>query len=966
MNLTSNLPVRTRLGLTVVLLLAAASLGTARAADDNTVIDSEVTFASKLVGLGMPDYAQKVMDRLVAKFPDAKGRAVAVQIEILTSRGQFDKAKQLIDAMPANAPETTTMNLALGRAYYGASKMPQARKIYDAFFLQHTNGPPASMAKLYADAAYDYAQMLQLKGDTTGAIQAYRYLLLGKPDRDTERLAKTELADLRVKSGAATNGAAQKAAFDEARKLCNDIQFGGTDLFFGRTVLVLSTIKLAEGNRAGARVLIDGYLPMLQEIDTQLREEKISLKYSPMAECRFLLGELNDDDGRKEFDAGNKEAGIKLLTAALKHYYVVYTKYLASRWSPEAGRRMDALVEYCQSKGLNVKRPAVDLAPMLDAQVKEAYQMYNDQNYASAAKLYLDLLNSYPSQAGMPGALGKLARCYIEQNDDTYARAVTELLAESCHSRTNLSNEAGSALLDAASLYDERKDKLHAGQVYGLFMRYFPTHARASATLYNLGSARVRDEQYAEALPYYKQVVEQYPRERAYVESLNQLSAVYIRLEQPTNAIPILKLYIAEVSPGADQIAGRMRLADAYRLAGQMPAAIEEYSGVIKVLAEGGAKLNRTLDETARNQKSLERALFWKGNTYAALREPAAELNAFRTQAIESFQQLLKQFPKTEMGPVALSSVGTLYFLLGKPAEANTAYVQLKRDFPDAPQAKNIVFARGQSLLNLGRADDAVKVFEEMFTNPKTYTAAQFMMVGDEMQKIGQSPTAARAYQQAAALSASDTNSAARSVWETSMMGQSQSQMAQSNYVEAARSLEQLFQKYSNSFFLVEGNFQLSRAYAALAATQPEKERAASFTKASRALNQARRFTKDPDMKVRAEIETGALQLQQGLKQEAIASYQRVLLLTDPNRAKTATYIDTAFLRVVPLLRELNRLNDAMEDCESYLRMFPDGPQADRARTWRSELRARGVGVAGGQETTAPVAIPTAKPVAKP
>jgi tetratricopeptide (TPR) repeat protein len=189
------------------------------------------------------------------------------------------------------------------------------------------------------------------------------------------------------------------------------------------------------------------------------------------------------------------------------------------------------------------------------------------------------------------------------------------LLAESCHSRTNLSNEAGLALLEIASLYesDERKDKLHAVQVYSLFMRYYPTHARMAATLYNLGSARVRDEQYSEALPYYKQVVEQFPREHVYIESLNQLAGVYMRLDQPSNAIPILTKYVAEVSPGADQIAGRMRLADACRLAGQTAAAIKEYSGVIKALDENGAKLNRTAEETARNQKSLERAFLLEG-----------------------------------------------------------------------------------------------------------------------------------------------------------------------------------------------------------------------------------------------------------------------------------------------------------------------------------------------------------------
>ncbi|MEI8352051.1 MAG: hypothetical protein WCG36_07050, partial [bacterium] len=134
-------------------------------ADEQSDIQDELKFASELVKWRLTDYAQKSVDRLLLKYPDAKAQAAKVRIEVLTSRGKFDEAEALVAGMPAGAAETMVMQLAVGDQYYAWQRMKDAQRVYEAFFKQFPKGPPAEVARLYGESAYKFAQMLVLSGD---------------------------------------------------------------------------------------------------------------------------------------------------------------------------------------------------------------------------------------------------------------------------------------------------------------------------------------------------------------------------------------------------------------------------------------------------------------------------------------------------------------------------------------------------------------------------------------------------------------------------------------------------------------------------------------------------------------------------------------------------------------------------------------------------------------------------------
>ena len=214
-------------GLVVLLALSFSAL-----ADEQSEIQGEIKFASELVKLRFPDYAQKAMDRLLLKYPSAKAEAAKVRVEVLTSRGKFDEAEALLKGMPAGAPETMAVQLAIGDQYYAWSRMKDAQRVYEDFFRQFPKGPPAEVARLYGESAYKFAQMLLLSGDLPEALEAYRRVLTCPLNSsDIERRVKTEMAELglRVAGLPATVPAKKQAILAEAFSTPPDIVKAAND-----------------------------------------------------------------------------------------------------------------------------------------------------------------------------------------------------------------------------------------------------------------------------------------------------------------------------------------------------------------------------------------------------------------------------------------------------------------------------------------------------------------------------------------------------------------------------------------------------------------------------------------------------------------------------------------------------------------------------------------------------------------
>lgn len=928
------------------LFVVAAVLGAANAAraDEQTEVQDELKFASELVKWRFPDYAQKAVDRLLLKYPAAKAQASRVRIEVLTSRGKFDEAEALVKTMPVGAPETMVMMLAIGDQYYAWQRMKDSQRIYDSFFKQFPQGPPADVARLYGESAYKFAQMLLLSGDYPAALEAYRRVLTCPlKDADIERRVETEMAEviLRVAELPATDPAVKKKILGEAAKMCEKIQWKGADLWFAKTVVILAHVKLLQGDRVGARKAIADYMPMLNDVDKLLREAK-EAKLSPMAECKFLLGTLYEEDGRRLLDEAKKDETkkaecVNLLAQGMTQLYTVAKNFPGSGWAPEARRRAGGIADTLEKDlGKTVTRPSFDDTTMVDEQLKEARVTFQQQDFKSAAEKYTDVLNITDKFRGAPLAVSELARCYVELKDDPYARAMTGFLAERFSQTTNVYEEAGNALLAVAAAHDERREWLKSGAVYELFYRYYPEHSKVPFVLFKQGEVAMRSTNYVDALQNYRKITERYPKARVYPEALSRTAFCLTMLDDPTNAIPVLTNYIAQLSTGVELLSARMRLADAYRATGMTVPALNEYSRLIKAIEQDSANYTSgNAEEGARLKRTLELATYSKAQCYSRLREPADQLPVYQAKAIEGYEAFMKGFPKSDLAPGALGAMGTLYYLLSKPDEASKAFDRLKRDYPTSQQAMNIVFVQADALMNMGEKTRAVKVYAEMLNNPANFKAPEFLRAGRVLFDAKEFDVASRLFAEA-------RKSTDVPLWQAATLGYGQALSGAGKYDEAIKVLEDFLEKYKKSGYVIDVNLMLSRCYAEMAKKETDPNKAKQlFDKAFGAMSKVRQYARDPEMMIKADIEMAVIQVLMGDKMGALASYQKVLFFADPSNVKVRPHIEQAFDSIVPLLRETARYADMLEVSETYLKQFPQGQYNAKARQCRDEAKTK-------------------------
>ena len=916
--------------------------GRALAEEPTDGVTEEIKFASGLARLNFPDYAEKVTDALLKKHPEAKSRVAGVRVQILCGRGKFDEARALINSMPSNSVETMRMELAYGDACYAWGRLTEARQVYDAFFKRFPKGPTPEVSDFYGESAYKYGQMLLLAGDEAAAAQAYRYVLMSQLDPELARAVQTELAELLFKAGVKAQGAERKQFFEEVKKLCHEIQWKQIDVAFGKTVVILAHMELVNGNRQAAIRIINEYLPMLKTIDDMLRESN-ELKFSPMAECRYLLGVVHDEEGRALFLKKEQEkTAVEQLALALRHLLTVVRDYPGSSWAPLAGRRAEDVVAFLESKGKKVRY-----------QLKDARLLIQQQDYQGAVTKYLPVVNAFPESPAAVAALGDVGAAYVYLKNGYYAKAVTTYLAERFSRNAGLAEEAGNALLNIAAAYEEMKDAEGLAEAHELFFTRFPGHRRAPYVIFRFGENELRAEKYTEALRYFHQIAERYPKEKIYVDTLNRIGYCYLKLGEYSNAVPWLAKYVAEVPPGAEHIAARLRLADAERQSDQLAAAVAEYDRIVTLLREEGAKYSPTPEDTAKNRQNLELALFWRAFVHSKTKEPPEQVAAYQARAIEGYQEFLREFPKSDLAPSALMGLGLLYSQQKKPEEAEKIYSRLTREYPDSEQAKDIVFSRAMAYLDIGQTNEAIRVFEQMFREPGKFTPAQFLRAAHAMRDAQQYETALRAYEQARKAEDQPAN------WQAAMMGLGQCLASLGRFAEAVAPLEELLKKYPTTGYKVEACFILSRAYAELGSKETDPTaRVLTFNKAIKAMNEVRLLAKQSDVRARADVETAHIQLLMGQKEEAQASYQRIILLHDANNPKVQPWVEKALREVMPLLTELNRIADIVDCCEIYLRSYPQGNLVNEARQWRDAAKQKAI--TGGQ-TSAPAPAPTAR-----
>ena len=1025
MNALASIIHRAGLASGVVLILAAPL---ARAKDapppesdaKQAAIKQELEYIDELqISLRMPDFAELVIQDLKRNYPEAAVQVRVAEVKGMLSQGKFAEVKAIVDARPdADSVETWGVKIALADGYFAFGKYSEAKAIYDAFFKRFET-PPPELATFYRDAAYKYAQMMLLLKQDRAALESYRRMLKQKIEPNVERQIRAEMAELMVRIADDTKTAAEKTALlAEADKVV-DALLWQQDIWFGKAVVLKAHVKLIGGKVEDAQAMVENYMPQLKQIhDALVREEKEQnvtglVRLSPMAECRYLLGVMLYDEARKLMKTpGYDQEKVKTLlfgakgkdnkragNGAFNHFINVFVQYPECQWAADAGARTEeikGLVKTAFNTTISVPITADQWAKMRDKQFSESRVLFNQGQYDKAVEALLNVVNRFTSSPETIAALGDLARSYIELKDELGADVVTGHLAERFCRNKDLQENAGNELMRVAEYYGERKMDQKRKQVYDAYLRNYRDHSLASSTMMRFGEQAFQQQDFGTALGYYQQIASIYTNSPLYFDALNRMAQVYEESGDHTNAISALTEYIRQTElrgrPGPALVSAKFRLAlgqknlavaalrtnaggDPAGSMGDLVKAAGSFDELAKVLSDPSGPYGRTPADLERNAAILEAALFNKAYCLQMVTKPADKAPELQRKAVDGYLDLATRFPKSKYAPGSLMQAGSIRSLAGDSAGANTLFERLRKDYPESAEAKNVLFEMGRRFLDMGYRAQAVETFKKMFVEQGSYSDAQILLAGQELLKAKEYELSGQAFDRVAA-STKD-----QSLRTSAQLGKAEVQIALEQFAAAIPALTGLATALKGSTRLVDVNLLLSRAASEQGMRESDADkRIGYFNSAVVAMKTVKTYRTNLQERAATDLEVGRLLTRKARAEEkfgtadgvrkskgqAVAAYQALLMSADPANAVIGPVIEQAYHECLPLMAEIKRWQDLVDDCNGYLEAFPSGKYAAEVRNLKNQADIEISTGGGGTKAPAPEPAQPLKPAPAP
>jgi TolA-binding protein len=474
---------------------------------------------------------------------------------------------------------------------------------------------------------------------------------------------------------------------------------------------------------------------------------------------------------------------------------------------------------------------------------------------------------------------------------------------------------------------------------------------------------------------YYGRLANDYTNSPLSYDALNRIAQVYRKQGDATNEIAALTVYAerleARAKPGQELVTARFLLAQATRAlhypalraddpevakaanAGIVGAA-NLYGRVLRMLEPAEIdKYQSSEDEKKRNQTIREGTLFGRAYCMSILTQPADKLAELKKQAILTYEEMLKAFPKSEFAPGVLMQIGTLWTTLGdadpdSTKKADEAFTRLSQQFPDSTEAKLALFQRAKILIELGFRSQGVALLKQMFEDTGKYTAGQMLTVGQELLKSKEHDMALQAFD--FALAGAKENDGVRM---PAMLGRADIMIAQGKVAEAVEVLDGFLTTFKRSTLTIDANLKLSHAASEHAITLDDRDaRVKMFNKAVDAMKRVRQIRTEPGELARTDNDIGRILLRKAeaerrLKDDvrekeytmqAIAHFVSVMDSGDATVPEVVPHLEESYHIAIPLMMQVKEFGDAKEYAERYVTLFPNGRYTTDIRNWLNEV----------------------------
>lgn len=905
------------------LALCVLSVSSAATIDD---VDREFEFASGLIRLGFADFANEVAEEIARQHPDQRNRAQLIKIESLVSLRRLERAEEIAAQLPPDDPAALSARLALANAYYATGNRSRAEEIYKDFFERHapeTLTDP-DLRRFYQDAAYRFGQIQEQVGDIEGALLGYENVLKSNPDRNIERRLKSEMADLYLKLARDRRGGERREALERGATLCREVLYGGSDIWFGNAINTLANIRLMEGKREEARNLLTENLDILSQLDKILQDEGLPMDLSPMAGARYILGTIHLEDGRRALDAGNSEEAEDFYRRALTQFVNVFARYSNSRWGRSASEHVDTVTnvlreEFGRTVNIDMGRYRLNA---IRARFRRADQYYAEQNYERAAQEYIQALNAYPRTDETGRQLANLGMSFAHIGDDLAVEMLTDYIVERYR---NIDNAYRGLLMMGKHYFDKGERDMYL-RIYDAFLRHFPNHANAPGVTFTLAMAEERDGHGESSREYLSRLMERYPGSPFYLRATERQGWKLYEEEDFEGAAEYFSRYLEEGIPGAEMARVKSALGDTLVRKGEYNRARVHFSELIEWLSPDDNPYTQSEEDATANRRILERAKYYVGYCLANIEVPDDRLEQVRNIAVTRLREFVENHSESDFAPRALNLVGRVHIELGDGETAAAVYNELASSYPDSAAGQGALYQLIRSASEIGNIEMATEAFDRMLANASEYSISQFTVTGEMMLENGLYENSIRAFEH---VLESDTDE--RRLLERALYGTGRSNYELGNHSLAVEMLNRLMERYPDSAYFYSAKFVLARSHLELGNTNEARNE----------LRDVFEYSQDEVLRREADFQLALVEQAAGNINRALAGFQRIALLTDPEAEETRGILERSMLRSIDLYEELENFEEVVDACNMYLEAFPRGEHVDEVRERRRQAQLR-------------------------
>ena len=639
--------------------------------------EEELRLVAALTEEGFPSLAQTVLNRTLRAFPAAEKFAPELRIRILIAAKKFDEAQNEIAAAGNPAPLWLFLAETAGRA----RQLPVAEAACKKYFESGGGAEDAAM-----QAVFHCGGLLEERGDRTAALHLYEQVMKSPGCSKQARPVAAKLSQLLV---SAENP--KPADLDRAKKLCEEVQLGGLDLWFGKAVVTWSQVMQLKGDWDESLSVLETQLELLKQLEENLEKQGSAVSsLSPLAGARFLLGTCYERADRTQ--------------DALHQFYNVYAKYGDSEWGPQAQMRAEALIDRFRTQGRTVQ---IDLGPnrarLEENAFRVARRMFFDKKYTEALPALLGTLNKYPEGEESVTALRELLLCQIHLKDDLGSRTVAAYLAERFAAR----DAAAEALLAAGKCALDGKQRKLADWMYDRYFCGFPRHARVPAVLHSLASLRRQDGDSSGEEAFLNRIAATYPDSPHAFRALCRLAWNAFETEKYAEAAERFEP-LAEAEPDPEkQMRIRFALAEAYRLSNDREKAHEKYRILEEFLDKTAEGFGVSEEQIAQSKPFYEKSIFYQGDCLAKLGRTE--------EAVRTFDRFADLFPGSDIIPQVQFARGSALMEL-KQYDAALASFSFFDETAERKFLEPVLCGRGKALFETGRYREAVECLETLLT----------------------------------------------------------------------------------------------------------------------------------------------------------------------------------------------------------------------------------------------------------